>query len=110
MLLIGCLWVATSGAGSAEVVADITLDRQPAAIWLDTAVGDAGGGELRVKVLTPRKDDSRSVWQVCSFPSADGGSYRCGLDREAVEREPGQWVARALLDGERIGRREFWIR
>ena len=107
MLLVSVV-VAMAPAWAATV-AEITLEREPVAIWLETTVTDPGEGPLRVKVFTPVEDGERTLWQVCSFPAADEGPYRCGLDRSAVEQHEGRWVVRATMDGGTIGRRSFWI-
>ena len=93
----------------AAPLAEIAVEREAAAIWLDTTVVDSTGGSLRVKVFTPLHDGERTLWQVCSFASTDAGPYRCGLDRAAVEEHDGRWAVRAQMDGETIGRRAFWV-
>lgn len=109
-LLVVTFWLAGGLSVDAAPTAEIGLDRQESAIWLATTVNEPRDGRLRVKVFSPPVDGTRTLWQVCSFAVVDTGPYRCGLDRRAVEREPGRWVARALLDDDPIGRREFWIR
>jgi hypothetical protein len=108
LLLVSLL--ATALPAAASPLAEIAIEREPVAIWLDTTFTDPVDGPLRVKVFTPLKDGERTLWQVCSFPSGDAGPYRCGLDREAVEREEGRWIVRATMDGDTIGRRSLWIR
>ena len=108
-LCVLVLSAAVPAPAEAAPLAEIAIERETAAIWLDTTVTDSNGGSLRVKVFTPLRDGERSLWQVCSFPSADAGPYRCGLERSAVERHEGRWAVRALMDGETIGRRSFWI-
>lgn len=105
------LVVVVSSSSSALSATRIEIEREPVSIHVDTTLSDVGSeATLRVKVLAPDEDGSRFVWQTCSFPSAGSGSYRCPIDRAAAEKRPGEWVARAILDDERVGRRAFWVR
>ena len=97
------------GPAGASPAAEISIERESETIWTTTSLTDPSSEPLRVKILAPEPDGSRSLYQVCHFPSADGGPYRCGVDRSTAEQRSGRWVARAVLEGEPIGRRAFWV-
>jgi hypothetical protein len=101
--------LAATMPAAAATTARFTVRFDPEIVWFEATVSDASAGELRIVILAPDEDGGRRPWQRCSFADNGTGPYRCGIDRAAASGFPGEWLAKAVLDGTVIGRKRVWI-
>ena len=100
---------AASQAPERPVGLSVTID-EGEVLWVEATVG-AGTSPVDLKILTPRKNGHRRVFQRCSFAAVGAGTYRCGLDvgsGSIAGSLGGDWAARAVGTGKTVlGRLTF---
>lgn len=93
------------------VTVDLSTSRADDIRWVEAEVGISEAEQVKIKILAPRRSGSGyKLFQVCRFPFTGSGKYSCGFDvsKGAIaHRYRGAWLARALLDGERMARIRF---
>jgi hypothetical protein len=81
-------------------------------MWIDGYVPELDTRWLRIVLLAPGADGTRSFWQRCSFPFNGSGRYSCGFEigrGSDASRHPGEWVARLVSDDGRLKRLRFTL-
>ncbi len=92
-----------ASAASVPVVEVVSIQ---GTTWVETTVDEAVSS-LEVKILAPRANGTRSVWQTCRFGGDTPGTYRCGIDSSKgslARQRVGTWVAKVFAGDTRVGR------
>ena len=96
ILLQGTAMAAPAAAASVatEVKDDI--------LWVAASVEQADVSSLEVRILTPKSNGKRSVFQKCIFNFQGTGEYRCGIDvaeGSIASEKSGNWTTKVFVNG-----------
>ena len=71
-------------------------------LWVAASVEESDVSSLEVRILTPKANGKRSVFQKCIFNFQGTGEYRCGIDvaeGSIAQEKSGSWVTKVSVDG-----------
>ena len=109
LCFIGLLLQGTAmAAPAAAATVETTIENE--ILWVAASVEEADVSSLEVRILTPKANGKRSVFQKCIFNFSGLGEYRCGIDvakGSVASKKSGNWTTQVLVDGEVADRTSF---
>ena len=100
---------AMAGPAAAATVATEITDE---ILWVEASVERSDVRSLEVRILTPKANGKRSVFQKCIFNFQGMGEYRCGIDvaeGSPASKKSGDWTTQVRVDGQVTDRITFTL-
>jgi hypothetical protein len=98
----GILLQGTAVAGPNAAAATVATEVQDEIFWVAASVEQSDVSSLQIRILTPKANGKRSVFQKCIFNFSGTGEYRCGIDvaeGSIASKKSGTWTTKVLVDG-----------
>lgn len=90
--------------------ATVATEVEDEILWVAASVEESDVSSLEIRILTPKTNGKRQVFQKCIFNFSGLGEYRCGIDvaeGSIASEKSGDWTTKVFVDGVVTDRTSF---